>query len=63
MGVSSGTAEPATGADAPSNAQEAAQRALAIDPDVADAHASLALGYLLWQFDWSSAEREFRHCG
>jgi serine/threonine-protein kinase len=41
-------------------AHQAAQRALAIDPDVADAHASLALGYLLWQFDWRSAELEFR---
>jgi TolB-like protein len=41
-------------------AHEAAKQALAIDPDVADAHASLALGYLLWRFDWPSAEREFR---
>jgi tetratricopeptide (TPR) repeat protein len=40
--------------------REAAERALAIDPDTADAHASLALGHLLWQFDWPAAEREFR---
>jgi serine/threonine protein kinase len=39
-------------------AREAAQKALAIDPDLAEAHASLALGYLLWQFDWAAAERE-----
>jgi eukaryotic-like serine/threonine-protein kinase len=39
-------------------AREAAEQALAIDPEVAEAHASLALGYLLWQFDWPAAERE-----
>ena len=40
-------------------ARQAAEQALAIDPDIADAHASLALTYLLWQFDWAAAEREF----
>ena len=39
--------------------RDAAEKALAIDPDVADAHASLALVSLLWQFDWATAEREF----
>jgi serine/threonine protein kinase/Tfp pilus assembly protein PilF len=39
--------------------REAAEKARAIDPDLAEAHASLALVYLLWQFDWAAAEREF----
>jgi serine/threonine protein kinase/tetratricopeptide (TPR) repeat protein len=37
----------------------AATRAIELDPDVADAHASLALGFLFWDHDWPSAEREF----
>jgi eukaryotic-like serine/threonine-protein kinase len=41
-------------------AKEAALKALAIDPDVADAHASLALGHLFWMYDWPGAEREFK---
>jgi serine/threonine-protein kinase len=40
-------------------ARAAAQRAIALDPDLADAHASLALGSLFWMRDWASAEREF----
>ncbi len=45
-------------------ARQAAEQALAIDPDIADAHVSLALSYLFWRFDWAAAEREFRRrCG
>jgi serine/threonine protein kinase/Tfp pilus assembly protein PilF len=40
-------------------ARDAAREALRLDPDVADAHASLALGALFWQYDWKTAEREF----
>jgi serine/threonine protein kinase len=40
-------------------ARDAAEKALAIDPDNADAHSSVALVDLLWRFDWASAEREF----
>jgi eukaryotic-like serine/threonine-protein kinase len=41
-------------------ARDAALKALEIDPDVADAHSSLALGYLFWHYDWTNAEREFK---
>jgi eukaryotic-like serine/threonine-protein kinase len=41
-------------------ARDAALKALEIDPDVADAHSSLALGYLFWHYDWANAEREFK---
>jgi serine/threonine protein kinase len=41
-------------------AKEAALKAIELDPEVADAHASLALGYLFWQHDWPAAGREFR---
>jgi serine/threonine protein kinase len=37
----------------------AAQRAIELDPDLAEAHASLALGLLFWRRDWPGAEREF----
>ena len=40
-------------------AKEAAEKAVALDPDVADPHASLALGHLFWLHDWAGAEREF----
>ena len=40
-------------------AREAATRALALDPDLADAHATL--GHLKWrfEFDWAGAEEEY----
>ncbi|HXW08607.1 MAG TPA: protein kinase [Vicinamibacterales bacterium] len=41
-------------------ARAAALRAIELDPDLADAHASLALGSLFWKRDWHAAEREFR---
>jgi TolB-like protein len=40
-------------------AKAAAQRALRIDPELADAHASLAYVHAFFDWDWSAAEREF----
>jgi Predicted integral membrane protein len=42
-------------------AKEAAQRAIALDPQVAEAHTSLALCHLFYDRDRQSAEREFLH--
>jgi TolB-like protein len=41
-------------------AKAAAARALELDPQVADAHASLGLARLFWDHDWPAAERSFR---
>ena len=41
-------------------AKAAADRAIALDPQVADPHASLALGALFWERNWPKAEREFK---
>jgi serine/threonine-protein kinase len=41
-------------------AQAAAQRAIAIDPELADAHGTLALGSLFHRQDWATAEQQFR---
>jgi tetratricopeptide (TPR) repeat protein len=41
-------------------ARDAAERALALDPDLGDAHGSLALVRLVVDFDWAGAERGFR---
>jgi TolB-like protein/DNA-binding winged helix-turn-helix (wHTH) protein/Tfp pilus assembly protein PilF len=41
-------------------ARSAAKRALAMDDDLAEAHASLALVFFLYDWDWSAAEREFK---
>jgi serine/threonine protein kinase/tetratricopeptide (TPR) repeat protein len=41
-------------------AVEAATRATAIDPDSAEAHNALAVAALLWERDFSKAERAFR---
>jgi TolB-like protein/Flp pilus assembly protein TadD/tRNA A-37 threonylcarbamoyl transferase component Bud32 len=40
-------------------AREAALRALALDPDLAAAHVTLANVRLLYDWDWSAAEREY----
>ena len=48
------------GEDGFPRAKAAALKALELDPDVADAHVSLALGYLFWDRNWPAAEREFR---
>lgn len=41
-------------------AQAAATRALELDPELADAHVTLALGLLFHEWDWSCAEREIK---
>ena len=41
------------------HAKEAAQKAVALDPSLAEAHASLAMSHLLHDWDHASAEREF----
>ena len=41
-------------------ARDAIQRALAIDPGLAEAHTSLAYGTMLYEWDWASAEASFR---
>jgi pentatricopeptide repeat protein len=41
-------------------AKAAAQKALAIDETVAEAHASLGIVSLLFEWDWPVAEKEFR---
>ena len=46
--------------DSISQAKSAAQRALAIDSDLAEAHNSLAYILLFWDWDWAAAESEFQ---
>jgi len=41
-------------------ARAAAVRALELEPEIADAHVTLALGLLFYERDWSASEREFR---
>jgi serine/threonine-protein kinase len=41
-------------------AAQAAQRALELDPSLADAHASLGFVKLNWEWDWEGAMRELR---
>jgi TolB-like protein len=41
-------------------AREAALRAIAIDPTLAEAHGSLGLVLCLYDWDWAGAEREYR---
>jgi tetratricopeptide (TPR) repeat protein len=40
-------------------AKEAARRAVALGPSLAEAHSALAFAYALCDWDWPSAEREF----
>ena len=47
-------------ADAMPKAKQAAERALAIDDSSAEAHTSLAYIHLMWDWDFSGAEREFK---
>jgi TolB-like protein/Tfp pilus assembly protein PilF len=47
-------------AEAAPKAKDAAKRALALDPDLADAHASLGLVLASHDWDFPGAEREFR---
>jgi serine/threonine protein kinase/tetratricopeptide (TPR) repeat protein len=53
------------GLSAPSDsfpkARQAAQKALEIDPNCAEAHAALGWAATGFDWDWATAEREFRH--
>ena len=49
-----------TAADDLANGRAAAQRAVRLDPDLAGAHAVLAIYLGVCDFDWESAEREFQ---
>ena len=40
-------------------AKDAAVRAVTLDSTLAEGHASLALASMLWDWDWSTAEREY----
>jgi serine/threonine protein kinase/Tfp pilus assembly protein PilF len=42
-------------------AKEAALRAVTLDSSLAEGHGSLALASMLWDWDWSKAEREYLH--
>ena len=44
------------------SARRAAQRAIELDPNLAEAHASLADVYLHFDRDWQAADREYRRC-
>jgi len=46
--------------EAMAKAKESAERALAIDTTLAEAHTSLAYSKLIYDWDWPGAEREFR---
>ena len=41
-------------------ARAAAERAIALDPDIPDAHVSISLERLFWARDWPGAEREMK---
>jgi eukaryotic-like serine/threonine-protein kinase len=41
-------------------AQAAAEKAIALDPDLADAHGTLALGSLFYRWNWPEAEKHFK---
>ena len=41
-------------------ARAAAERAIALDPDLADAHMTLGLERFFWGWDWAGAEREIQ---
>ena len=41
-------------------ARAAADRALELDPDLPEAHVTLALGHLFAEWDWAAAERELQ---
>jgi tetratricopeptide (TPR) repeat protein len=52
--------EPVSPVDSYRAARGAAERALAIDPDLGDAHGALAFVRLVVDFDWKGSEDEFR---
>jgi len=41
-------------------AKEAARRALAFDPNLTEAHTSLGYAYMMFDWDWEQAEKEFQ---
>ena len=41
-------------------AKKAAEKALELNEGLAEAHTSLALVHLLWDWDWKSTEKEFQ---
>jgi serine/threonine protein kinase len=41
-------------------ARAAAERAIALDPDLSEAHATLGIEQLFWAWDWVTAERELQ---
>jgi TolB-like protein/tetratricopeptide (TPR) repeat protein len=41
-------------------AKESANKALALDPNLGNAHAALALNQLYYEFNWGEAEKDFR---
>jgi len=47
-------------AEAVPTARRAAERALVLDPDLAEAHTTLAFALTVYDWDWAAAEREFR---
>ena len=49
-----------TGSEARPRAKAAAEKAIALDPDSAEAHASLATFKLFYEYDWPGCEAEFR---
>ncbi len=57
MGYRGGAVRPA---EAYRLARDAAERALAFDPDLGEAHGALACVRLVMDFDWNGSEREFQ---
>ena len=57
MGYGAGVMEPD---EAYSKAKEAAARAIEIDPDLSEAHMALAFPMFVHDFEWETAETEFR---
>ena len=41
-------------------AKAAAAKAIEIDPDLTEAHASIGISHLFWDWDWPAAERELK---
>jgi TolB-like protein/DNA-binding winged helix-turn-helix (wHTH) protein len=54
-GVAAGLLDPRTSLGP---MEEAAQRALSLDPDLAQAHQAMAATYLIAKWDWANADRE-----
>ena len=46
--------------DAYPRAKQAAEKAIALDPDLADAHCMVAYVKMAYEFDWAGAEAEFK---